>query len=101
MAAADPDAVAADYAQFSDPGPAAERIVEKLPLNYLYLGAIRHALPEANILLLSRSPVECDLPITLRLVSRTDRDYAASKHTKRIEQGRATDHRHDWRAWRR
>ena len=34
------------------------RIVEKLPMNYLYVGAIRHALPEARIVLLRRSPLD-------------------------------------------
>jgi tetratricopeptide (TPR) repeat protein len=57
-AAADPGAVAAGYAALADPGPRAQRIVEKLPLNYLYAGAIRSALPEAKILLVSRSPID-------------------------------------------
>lgn len=57
-AAADPDAVAAGYAALADPGPRAHHIVEKLPLNYLYAGAIRRALPEAKILLVSRSPID-------------------------------------------
>ena len=55
---ADPDAVAARYAALADPGPRAHHIVEKLPLNYLYVGAIRRALPEAKILLVSRSPID-------------------------------------------
>jgi hypothetical protein len=57
-AAADPEAVAAGYGRLARPGPAAERIIEKLPLNYLYLGAIHRALPEAKILLLRRSPLD-------------------------------------------
>jgi tetratricopeptide (TPR) repeat protein len=56
--AADHRAVALRYAQLADPGIAANRIVEKLPLNYLYLGAIRRALPQAKILLLDRSPLD-------------------------------------------
>lgn len=57
-AAADPHAVAAGYAALADPGPRAHHIVEKLPLNYLYVGAIRRALPAAKILLVSRSPID-------------------------------------------
>jgi tetratricopeptide (TPR) repeat protein len=57
-AAADSVAVAAGYARLAEPGARAERIVEKLPLNYLYVGAIRRALPEAKILLVSRSPLD-------------------------------------------
>jgi hypothetical protein len=57
-AAADPEAVAAAYARLAGPGARADCILEKLPLNYLYLGAIRRALPEARILLISRSPLD-------------------------------------------
>lgn len=57
-AAADPDAVAAGYAGLADAGVAAGHIIEKLPLNYLYVGAIQRALPEAKILLISRSPLD-------------------------------------------
>jgi tetratricopeptide (TPR) repeat protein len=56
--AADPAAVAAGYARLAEPGAPAGRIIEKLPLNYLYLGAIARALPEAKILLVSRSPLD-------------------------------------------
>jgi tetratricopeptide (TPR) repeat protein len=57
-AAADPAEVAAGYARLADPGVAAARIIEKLPLNYLYLGAISRALPQAKILLISRAPLD-------------------------------------------
>jgi tetratricopeptide (TPR) repeat protein len=57
-AAADPAAVGAAFTRLANAGAAAERIIEKLPLNYLYLGAIRRALPEAKILLVSRSPLD-------------------------------------------
>jgi tetratricopeptide (TPR) repeat protein len=57
-ASADQGAVAARYAALADPGPRAHYIVEKLPLNYLYIGAIRRALPQAKILLVSRSPLD-------------------------------------------
>jgi hypothetical protein len=58
------DAVAVAYARRAN-GPddgdgrlAANKIVEKLPMNYLYMGAIRRALPEARIVLLRRSPLD-------------------------------------------
>ena len=57
-AAADPDAVAADYARFARSGANADRIIEKLPMNYLYVGAVHRAMPEAKILLLRRSPLD-------------------------------------------
>jgi tetratricopeptide (TPR) repeat protein len=57
-AAADPEVVAHRYAQLALSGPPADRIIEKLPLNYLYVGAIHRALPEATILLLRRSPID-------------------------------------------
>lgn len=57
-AAADPDAVAADYAGFALADAGADRIIEKLPMNYLYVGAIHRAMPEARILLLRRSPLD-------------------------------------------
>jgi tetratricopeptide (TPR) repeat protein len=57
-AAADPDAVAAGYARFALSGADAERIIEKLPMNYLYVGAIHRAMPEAKILLVRRSPLD-------------------------------------------
>jgi tetratricopeptide (TPR) repeat protein len=57
-AAADPDAVAASYAQFANSGLTDEPIIEKLPMNYLYVGAIHRALPGAKILLIKRSPLD-------------------------------------------
>jgi tetratricopeptide (TPR) repeat protein len=57
-AAADPDAVAASYARRADVGNTAERIIEKLPLNYLYVGAILRALPQARVLVVKRSPLD-------------------------------------------
>jgi tetratricopeptide (TPR) repeat protein len=57
-AAADPDVVAADYARFAHSGTHADHIIEKLPINYLYVGAIIRAMPEAKILLVRRSPVD-------------------------------------------
>jgi hypothetical protein len=57
-AAADPEAIAVNYARRAGAGNAAERIIEKLPLNYLHIGAIHLALPQAKILLLRRSPLD-------------------------------------------
>jgi hypothetical protein len=57
-AAANPDAVAANYARFANSGTIGDRLVEKLPMNYLYVGAIYRALPDAKILLLNRSPLD-------------------------------------------
>jgi len=56
--AADPEMVAANYERLADRGLGGTKIIEKLPLNYLYLGAIRHALPEARILLVQRQPLD-------------------------------------------
>jgi len=36
----------------------ADKIIEKLPMNYLYLGAIARALPDARILAVRRSPLD-------------------------------------------
>lgn len=58
-AAVDWDAVAAGYARLADPGGAGGIVIEKLPLNYLYLGAIHRALPRARLVLVSRAPVDC------------------------------------------
>ena len=57
-AAADPDAVAASYVQFANSGFTDESVIEKLPMNYLYVGAIHRALPDAKILLIRRSPLD-------------------------------------------
>jgi tetratricopeptide (TPR) repeat protein len=57
-ARADPQQVAAEYARLALAGPPARVVIEKLPLNYLYLGAIRRALPQARILLVSRAPLD-------------------------------------------
>lgn len=57
-ARAAPAVVAANYARRANGPVSSGKIVEKLPMNYLYLGAIRRALPEAKILLLRRSPLD-------------------------------------------
>lgn len=57
-AAADWDAVAAGYVRLAAPGDAREVIIEKLPVNYLYLGAIQRALPQARLVLVSRSTLD-------------------------------------------
>jgi tetratricopeptide (TPR) repeat protein len=57
-AAAEPDVVAANYKRLADSSPAAGKIIEKLPVNYLYLGAIRRALPRSKIVLIRRQPLD-------------------------------------------
>ena len=57
-AAANPDVVAANYERLASLSSAGERVIEKLPINYLYLGAIRRALPEAKIVLVKREPLD-------------------------------------------
>jgi tetratricopeptide (TPR) repeat protein len=57
-AAAPPSVVAANYARFANATSSHEMIVEKLPMNYLYLGAIRNALPQAKLLLVRRAPLD-------------------------------------------
>jgi tetratricopeptide (TPR) repeat protein len=57
-AAADPDSVAARYTALADSAARGGKIVEKLPMNYLYLGAIHRALPDAKLILVTRSPLD-------------------------------------------
>jgi len=56
-ASADPHAVATAYVRAAG-GRSGVCVVEKLPMNYLYLGAIQRALPDAALLLMARSPVD-------------------------------------------
>lgn len=57
-AAADPSAVAARYEQLAGGDNEEDRVIEKLPMNYLYLGAIHRAMPGAKLLLVNRHPVD-------------------------------------------
>ena len=57
-AAADPTSVASRYAKFADRDAQPGSIVEKLPMNYLYLGAIHRALPGAKLVLVNREPLD-------------------------------------------
>jgi tetratricopeptide (TPR) repeat protein len=57
-AAADPAAVARGYEQLAAGDSNAGWIIEKLPMNYLYLGAIHRALPGAKLVLVNRDPVD-------------------------------------------
>jgi tetratricopeptide (TPR) repeat protein len=57
-AAAPPSLVAANYARFANATSSGEMIIEKLPMNYLYVGAIRNALPQAKLLLVRRAPID-------------------------------------------
>jgi tetratricopeptide (TPR) repeat protein len=56
--AADAVTVAAGYARLANVHRATDKIIEKLPMNYLYAGAIHRALPDAKILALRRSPLD-------------------------------------------
>jgi tetratricopeptide (TPR) repeat protein len=56
--AADAVTVAAGYARLANVHGATDKIIEKLPMNYLYAGAIHRALPDAKILALRRSPLD-------------------------------------------
>jgi hypothetical protein len=55
---ADPGVVGDNYDQYAGAGAGDDSIVEKLPMNYLYAGAIHRALPGAKILLVRRSPLD-------------------------------------------
>jgi hypothetical protein len=57
-AAAEPAAVAAHYARLARRETAGGHIIEKLPTNYLYVGAIRRALPAAKIVMVRRSAID-------------------------------------------
>jgi tetratricopeptide (TPR) repeat protein len=56
--AADPDVVAAHYARLAGLQASNSKVIEKLPTNYLYLGAIHRALPGARLVLVTRSPLD-------------------------------------------
>ncbi len=55
---ADPAAVASHYGRLARVLPGDVAVVEKLPTNYLYVGFIRRALPNARIIALRRSPLD-------------------------------------------
>jgi tetratricopeptide (TPR) repeat protein len=57
-ALADAGLVGGRYARVANPRAAGGVVIEKLPMNYLYLGAIRRALPAAKILWVTRSPLD-------------------------------------------
>ena len=57
-ARADPRVVAANYERRARRHPADVRVIDKLPTNYLYAGAIHRALPGAPLLLVRRTPLD-------------------------------------------
>lgn len=57
-AAADAAQVVVNYARLAGAGGSGEMIIEKLPMNYLYLGAIERALPESKLIVVNRSPLD-------------------------------------------
>jgi tetratricopeptide (TPR) repeat protein len=52
------NAVAVRYAHLAGAADDGNVVLEKLPLNYLHLGAIHRALPRARLVLVSRSPLD-------------------------------------------
>jgi tetratricopeptide (TPR) repeat protein len=57
-AAANPAVVGERYEQLAGGASGDEKVIEKLPMNYLYLGAIHRALPDAKLILVNRQPVD-------------------------------------------
>jgi tetratricopeptide (TPR) repeat protein len=57
-AASDPDAVATRYARLAQGDAGSDKVIDKQPMNYLYLGAIRRALPDSKLVLVSRQPLD-------------------------------------------
>lgn len=57
-ARADPCATAAEYERLASWGTQANTVIEKLPMNYLYVGAIARALPDAAIIVVHRHPLD-------------------------------------------
>jgi len=55
---ADPTAVGAAYAALATPPGREQVTIEKLPLNFLYVGAIARALPDAAIVWVRRHPLD-------------------------------------------
>jgi tetratricopeptide (TPR) repeat protein len=57
-ARADPRQVGTNYHVRANPQGASGAIIEKLPMNYLYIGAIHAALPAARIVWVRRAPLD-------------------------------------------
>jgi tetratricopeptide (TPR) repeat protein len=57
-AAADPATVAAGYELLAGGDTLTGTVIEKLPMNYLYLGAIHCAMPRAKLILVNRDPID-------------------------------------------
>ena len=57
-ARADPSAVARAYDSLAAPAEGQDKIIEKLPLNYLYIGAIVAAFPKTKIVWVRRDPID-------------------------------------------
>ncbi len=49
--------------QLADLSPAAARVIDKMPINYLNIGLIRAALPDARIIHMRRNPIDTCLSI--------------------------------------
>lgn len=57
-AASDPNVVATGYARLADRDAGGDKVIDKQPMNYLYLGAIRRALPDSRLVLVNRHPLD-------------------------------------------
>jgi tetratricopeptide (TPR) repeat protein len=57
-AAAEPGQVASNYVKLAGDSEPGVKIIEKLPMNYLYLGAIHRALPGATLLSVRRAALD-------------------------------------------
>lgn len=57
-ARSDPMRIATDYARRAGAPPAGGLVLEKLPINYLYVGSIHMAMPNSKILLVRRNPMD-------------------------------------------
>jgi tetratricopeptide (TPR) repeat protein len=57
-AAANPAEVMAGYERLAGGETSIGGIIEKLPMNYLYLGAIHRAMPSARLILVNRAPLD-------------------------------------------
>lgn len=57
-AEADYEKVAAEYERLAGAANHSDHIIEKLPFNYLYIGAILRAFPDASIVWVRRNPID-------------------------------------------
>ncbi|GAB2510352.1 tetratricopeptide repeat-containing sulfotransferase family protein [Microbulbifer agarilyticus] len=74
--AADAESIGRDYvARCGERGKTATRLIDKLPMNFLYLGFILRSLPRAKIVVLDRNPLDVCLSNYRQLFSFNFRYY--------------------------